>query len=519
MARTIDHVWILDATLIARTAFSVGGLGGGLAADLTLARDGAGQTYVPGTSLAGVLRERARALLPAGGSPDDEAAEIEQLFGPRLGPHRGDEQGHASYLEVPDAPVRHRGVEVRDGVGIDRIAGAAAEQVLYSREVLPPGTRVPLCLRVAVPAIGAGNEGGAGEAAQSLLPRLTKSLASEGLRLGAGSSRGLGHFDVEVDHLLKLELSKPEHLAYWWLRRGHHDDLVAPSDARASHDDVDAARPHTWSFCIQWRPTTPLMVKAAGEAKDADMMPQVTRGHTGKGWRAVLPGSSVKGALRSHAERVLRTLSSVTLVDGQEGGQENPAPRFLDQVKVDEVLDLFGRARTSSDGPPQSMRAAISIEDCHHHQATTKHPMAWSTMAEAEFPGYRRSTRNAIDRWLGGAMDSALYTVLAPPWEGDNPWEDLVIHLDLHRHDEGARLRILALLWLVLRDLAEGWIPLGFATRRGFGEVAVQRVAVTHEGRSLGAATCAEDGLQINNDDALAGHLAAWDEAWKKVWA
>ncbi len=59
------------------------------------------------------------------------------------------DQGHASYVVVEDMPVVAAAavvVEVRDGVGIDRESGAAAEGIKYDRAILPRGTKLAFAL-------------------------------------------------------------------------------------------------------------------------------------------------------------------------------------------------------------------------------------------------------------------------------------------------------------------------------------------------------------------------------------
>ena len=126
----------LQGTLVAQTPLHVGGLGDDVDTDLPLARDGAGKLYIPGTSVAGSLRQWS-----------------EQAFGEdaakRHWGYQEAERGHASYVIVEDVPVCDSGsvvVEIRDGVGIDRQWGAAAERIKYDRAILPRGTKLKIAL-------------------------------------------------------------------------------------------------------------------------------------------------------------------------------------------------------------------------------------------------------------------------------------------------------------------------------------------------------------------------------------
>jgi hypothetical protein len=93
----------------------------------------------------------------------------------------------------------------------------------------------------------------------------------------------------------------------------------------------------------------------------------------------------------------------------------------------------------------------------------------------------------AVDRWTGGAAESRLFSVLEPMGAA---WEPMRLRLDCRRaggggggDGGGGGVRVgdqrlaLALLLLVLRDLAGGWLAFGFGSTRGQGHVAVSRIS------------------------------------------
>ena len=165
----------------------------------------------------------------------------------------------------------------------------------------------------------------------------------------------------------------------------------------------------------------------------------------------LMPGSSVKGVLRSHAERIVRTLWRLDL----------PGP-WLDQVndpRLAVVRSLFGMA---GDHPEPGYRGALSVHDC-----------VGVAVAVAE----RVVTHVGVDRWTGGAAENLLFSVRE---SAAADWGPIRMSLDTRRacgpgDDEGALA--LALLLLTLRDLADGWLTMGFGGTRGRGSVGVSRVA------------------------------------------
>src|SRR5438128_2649103 len=123
MARKIHSRLKIEGTLTALTPMHVGGYGDSPDTDLPLARNGEDKCYVPGTSLAGVLR--AWCVKAFGESL------VNELWG-----FQKDDKGHASFVLIEDAIVdlpAGAAIETRDGVGIDRAWGVAAEGIKYDR--------------------------------------------------------------------------------------------------------------------------------------------------------------------------------------------------------------------------------------------------------------------------------------------------------------------------------------------------------------------------------------------------
>jgi hypothetical protein len=268
------------------------------------------------------------------------------------------------------------------------------------------------------------------------------------------------------------------------------------------------------------------MVKSPYEGLGVDMLPLVSR--VEGGLALVLPGSSVKGALRSQAERIIRTLLDPQLAAGwKRGGPagafawerlNDPKKRFLHDVDVPLVTWLFGdRGRgplerrkkpVGDDRPvhagwtlprdtPRRGLAALAIDDCY---ATVPIPEnTWDQirsaavdlnalkdrpgqplpvtqqLAAAALSDWTAAFHVAVDRWTGGAADQFLFTVLEPH---NVVWESLRLSIDFDRLPETDRVPAVALLWLVLRDLCQRRIPLGYGTNRGMGEVEVERIDV-----------------------------------------
>jgi len=77
----------------------------------------------------------------------------------------------------------------------------------------------------------------------------------------------------------------------------------------------------------------------------------------------------------------------------------------------------------------------------------------------------------AVDRWTGGAADQMLFSAVEP---FGVTWEP--IQLRLHLQNLETKEAAMALLWLLLRDLWEGNLGLGFGVNRGYGAIKVSMI-------------------------------------------
>jgi CRISPR-associated RAMP protein (TIGR02581 family) len=205
-------------------------------------------------------------------------------------------------------------------------------------------------------------------------------------------------------------------------------------------------------------PNGPILIKAGKEGADptkSDM--EFVETYHADGKTIYLPGSSLKGALRAHAERIVRTVGGESSTSPQrvwtpKDPLEKQAYEYLDQKPATEVYrtsctvsQLFGNTALAS---------RLRIEDAY--------PSGEVKLEE----------RNgvAIDRVFGSVANGPFNYQVCTKGEFKTK-----IHL------KNFTLAQLGLLGLVLRDLNEGWFGLGFAKSRGLGTVAVQFESATVE--------------------------------------
>ncbi|HTG34107.1 MAG TPA: CRISPR-associated RAMP protein Csx7 [Thermoanaerobaculia bacterium] len=278
----------LEGVLTTWTALHIGagGSGDALGTDSPVVRTAAGDPYIPGSSLKGVLRSAAEALFRggagqasrrtlwscdpiagknracltherseklrteeeeraklAGRDPDsrkvaeaiwEESCTVCRLFG---------SLALASRVRFADLPLRGESplLELRNGVGIDRDKELAARGVLYDFEAVPPET--PFDLRVTMD--------NPTEAEVGLLIYLFQELNAGNLALGGKGSRGLGRVRVEWNTIEEVRLAKENPFAKLLSRR----DLLAASAAAPAtpQEDPLAGKIPTTGDAEAWR--------------------------------------------------------------------------------------------------------------------------------------------------------------------------------------------------------------------------------------------------------------------------
>ena len=481
MSRNIARRVTVKGRLVCQTPIHVGGLDSRSGSDLPLAVNGEGKFYVPGTSLAGPLRAWCAEVF----TPE----EADALWGPQDA-----NAGHASYVIVEDAVVEAGAIapELRDGVGIDRYTGAAADKVKFDREILPSGTELPFRLLFEEPRDDKAN-------GAAMLAALILALQEGEVYLGAARSRGLGK--VKLEGLTILERKFDSRDGILASLRGTAQPSEQLEALFTGWKDRRRQRP-VIKIRIGWRPDSPMMVKSAVDGMVVDALPLL--GQKDGTLHFALPGSSIKGALRSQAERIVATLLDPPTPDGKT---------FLEQVaRCAIVANLFGapNAPAADDKEKEWLPglSPLSVEDCFSKSKigaqTLDHMLSGDRPGEGgkdlpnwtkALPEYQRNTNGepyfdpsahvAIDRWTGGASDGALFSVLEP-WNVQ--WGDLIFTIDPNRLPRRAgedgedgieeALAAIALLLLTLADFVKGETPLGFGTNRGFGAVTVHSVSM-----------------------------------------
>ena len=436
-----------------------------------------------------------------------------------------------SFPEYKDRDSGESPLPRRHGVGIDRTTGAASDGALYEHEFLPRGTRFD----IRITAEGRDDEkmrreqsegipGPASSEAIELLLRLIRSLfKSEPISLGGRTGSGQGAIKVQESNE-ERQASDDQYLRIVAQSKGIEGkepvDIVdaltgalteGPESSKGTDSSAWVGTQPARIKITWWSPTGIFVAedeKLTKQRKTAKEDENKEKGineevheviyplrDPSEEWekaQLLIPGTSIRGALRSRASRIARTVLAA-----RDDFKPLTSHDIHEQIAAEPNLVRYMFGSTE-------YRGAVTVHDC----LSTKR----GKLIEV--------THNAIDRWTGGVIDGGLFTEAV--YLGTH-WEPLTIDIDLRQllnnietekgpEDDGKTVgadqtgigsedreqskpthadyahAAYVLLGLVLAELSAGTLPLGSRSTRGLGQVVVS---------SINVRGCTRDGVVI----------------------
>ena len=419
-----------------------------------------------------------------------------------------------SFPEYKDSDSGESPLPRRHGVGIDRTTGAASDGALYEHEFLPRGTKFD----IRITAEGRDDEtmgrdqskgipGPAPSEAIEPLLRLIRSLfKSKVISLGGRTGSGQGAVKVQESDKKcqgsneERQDSDDQYLRIVGKSKGIEEkrlvDVVDPltgalSEGPESSKGTDSsAWVGTQPARIKinwWSPTGIFVAEDEKLTKHRKAQKEAEKENRKKGtdeevhevvyplrdpsvaWdeaQLLIPGTSIRGALRSRASRIARTVLAA-----RRELEPFTSHDLHEQIAAEPNLVRYMFGSTE-------YRGALTVHDC----LSTKR----GKLIEV--------THNAIDRWTGGVIDGGLFTEAV--YLGTH-WEPITINIDLRQllnnieaekgpedreqskpsHADYAHAAYV-LIGLVLAELSAGTLPLGSRSTRGLGQVVVTTIEV-----------------------------------------
>jgi len=221
---------------------------------------------------------------------------------------------------------------------------------------------------------------------------------------------------------------------------------------------------------LEIEPRGPVLIKA-GESLAAGIDMAFVRTFRGGREEVFLPGSSLKGLLRSHAERIGRTLQpeKICNIFNLPEKRDNPSPHG--EVSCGSVLHEPDRDDRDRRNKRRRDKAVLSAPEAYKHSCPACRLFGSLAMGgrfniddayvTGDPPAIEVRDGVGIDRFSGAAADKAKYQFEVIS-NGCFATTLTVRNFELWQ---------VAWLALVLFDLTDGLLPIGMGTSRGLGRV------------------------------------------------
>jgi CRISPR/Cas system CSM-associated protein Csm3 (group 7 of RAMP superfamily) len=418
------------------------------------------RALLTGTSIAGALRNYLRVREVGYGRKEGSDSLCVALFGREQGAKEGLHSvllTHDALSETPGRPA----TELRDGVAIDPRTRTAEDKKKFDIELLEAGTRFTLRFELLLPEHP--------EEQQRLL--LALAIALQGFErgeigLGARKRRGLGRCRILGQWtVVEYDLRGRRSDLIAWLKR-ERPHLKTGSDIATLLGVSERANLDQRS-CLTLRATFALEGSLLIRSSRGDLnAPDSVHLHSRRNGKDVpiLSGTSLAGALRARALRIVNTLRPDAY-----------------QANWELVDALFGVRHTEKEQHSPDKRRTLTASRLVVHETVIQQPVTPELV----------QSRIKIDRFTGGAYPTALFSE-QPVFAKDDT--ELTLYLELLSPKDYE----IGLLLLLLKDLWTGDLPLG-------GEISVGRGRL--EGKSAELRLQRDDGEQVWRISAENGAL------------
>lgn len=432
--------------------------------DILILKDKQGNCFIPGTSLAGVLRAELETLY------GETAADL--LFG-----YIEDktDAGNQSLINISDIVLKNAGVVYRDGVAIDYVTGTGIDGAKYDYEAIDRGAEGTLHIEVTV------RSGSVNNALQNSFAYKHQAFADKndvigdmmasladiltiGISVGALTAKGFGKIAAKKPVEVYDFSFADSKAADAWINYLQTGKMPAQPAYKADKKEIVYAG-EDFIMNIACAMRSSLLVR------DTDVQEKYKKDEQGRplnissvqmqsGGDFVVPGTSIKGVLRNAASKIVTAL----------GGYNNAAGTEL-------LNKLMGFA---NEGEKTGSKSRLFVDEVYIKPNNVNE---------------LRHSRNRIDRFTGGTADGALFTDV-PVWQSDKSLTPVNISVTVKKCSAAEA----GLLLLLLKEIWLGNINIGSGKAIGRGVLYGRKCEINYKGQKYQIAQT--DKFEVTGDKA-----------------
>lgn len=410
--------------------------------DILVLKDKKGKAFIPGTSITGVLRAKMSNIY------GDRA--VDRLFGSI------DDDGNQSMINISDIVLENAKIINRDGIKIDSFTGVSKQGAKFDFEAIDKGATGDLYIEVTLRESCLSEQNKLNISYRKehkdfaingdVYGELTATIAdilTEGINVGSLTTKGYGKIKSrEPVKMYVFDFKNPQGAMKWWqyLNEGILQDV-----AYTGNSSVAVVSEEDFVMQMEFALTSSMIIRDYDVDTD-DKKEKIAAVQMKSGEDFVIPATSIKGVLKSRAYKILMNLNH---------HDEQEAEDFLD--------NLMGRETDNKEDKGQKSRLYI---DEVYIRPNILHS--------------KKQSRNRIDRFTGGTIDSALFTD-KPIWQTDKSKATIVINLQVQNCDE----KEAGLMLLVMKDLWLGDLAIGGNKAIGKGVLKGKKCTIQYAGESF----------------------------------
>ena len=431
-----NYRFLARVIIEAETPLAIGSGQKDIMTDSLIVRDANGLPYIPGSSIAGVVRSMCGNCLPKetfGFQLENDGHGSEIIFSEaKILNHLGIPVDGLQPVSIMDDPLlkHYKELPIRQHVRIND-KGTAVKNGKFDEEIVFAGTR--FCFEIEM--VAKCSEINYLETCEKNFSTIIETLKDASFRLGHGSRKGFGSIKVVDLQQQKLDLEDNEQRNRYLDKTSSLVNVFWSEQPTPVESHIDTDK--WYCYKVQLSPKDFIMFGSGLGDEEADLIPVKESKicwKNGEGEivdnNVLIPASSIKGAL------VHRTAFhwNKKHIDNPKVADDNPA-----------VRKLFGTAGESSN---DSSKGNILFSDIIQEPQCTD----------------KLFNHVAIDRLTGGAIDGALYSNKATYVMGKTFSFTILISKEISFDSEE-----LTAFREALADLSKGLLPLGGGVNDGFG--------------------------------------------------
>jgi CRISPR/Cas system CSM-associated protein Csm3 (group 7 of RAMP superfamily) len=418
-------------------------IGGGLdndGVDISVLKNSDGKAYIPATSLAGALRHYFYNNADLDTANKEINQQLKYFWGDGYDNDKESESDRDMYqsaLFISDAYAKENNknkenakIRIRDGVKISE-KGTAEDKAKFDYEVVERGATFNLKLEVNLRQEYNEDKN---KTFEKTLVFLIRALEKGAISIGAMTTKGFGRCRLVEGKYYKLDFRNGRDVLYW-LSGKWNDKMPEKLEALEAFDTKGGDFVIDSWFSIK----NSLIVRSyPGNPEDPDAV------HISDSRGYVLPGTSVRGAVRHRAKRIIKTL----------GGNEESL-----------IKQLFGDV---SKKPKEKIKSRVTVDETQIKEGI---------ISETQ-------SRIKIDRFTGGTVGGDLFDTM-PLWPKKPGSKMVNLRFSIKNWKKGIDDWQAGLLLLVLKDLWCGDLAIGGEKGIGRGVLEGQEARITFEGQSI----------------------------------